>query len=213
MPKDGPITQLILSHYHSQVCHRARSQTQMELRANGFWIPGCSNLVAKLIHKCVQCRRLRRPLEEQLMAELPKEHIEASALFTICRVDCFGPFLIKRSCKEYKRYGLILTCFYSWAIHIEMLEDLSTDSFINALPCFISLRGAVYQLYCDQGRDFIGAKNELKEALRQCDFQIVEIVLVEKQCDQRPISKPRCMGAHHSSSTSSSTYLGVGLRE
>jgi hypothetical protein len=85
----------------------------MELRANGFWIVSGSKLVAKLIHKCVQCRKLRRPVEEQRMAELPKERVEASALFTYCGMDCFGPFVIKRCRKEYKRYGLIFTCFYS----------------------------------------------------------------------------------------------------
>ncbi len=180
LPKDSPFTQLILLHYHSQIWHQGRSQTQMELRANGFWILGCSKLVAKLINSCVQCRKVRRPVEEQRMAELPKERVEASTPFTYCGMDCFGPFIIKRNRKEYKRYGLIFTCLYSRAVHLEMLEDLSTDSFINALRCFISLRGAVCKLYCDQGRNFIGARNELKEALKQCDNQALQTFLAEK---------------------------------
>lgn len=183
VPNKSHITQLILSHYHSQVCHQGRSQTQMELRAHGFWILGCSTLVSKFIYKCVQCRKLRRPVEEQRMAELPKERVEESAPFTNCGMDCFGPFIIKRNRKEHKRYGLILTCFYSRAVHVEMLEDLSTDSFINALRCFISLRGAVRQLHCDQGRNFVGAKNELKGALKQCDQKALENFLAEKQCE------------------------------
>lgn len=73
LPKDSHITQLILLHYHSQICHQGKSQTQMELRANGFWIIGSNKLVAKLINSCVQCRRVRHPVEEQRMAELPKE--------------------------------------------------------------------------------------------------------------------------------------------
>lgn len=81
----------------------------------------------------MQCRRVRRPVEEQRMAELPKERVEASAPFTYCGMDCLGPFIVKRDCKGYKRYSLIFTCFYSQAVHLEMLEDLSTDSFINAL--------------------------------------------------------------------------------
>lgn len=136
LPKDSHITQLILLHFHSQICHQGRSQTQMELRANGFWIIGCSKLVAKLINSCVQCRKVRRPVEEQHMAELPKERVEASAPFTYCGIYCFRPFIEKRNCKEYKRYGLIFTCLYSRAVHLEMLEDLSTDSFINALRFF-----------------------------------------------------------------------------
>ncbi len=123
LPKASHITQLILSHYHLRVCHQGRSQTQMELRVNGFWIIGCHKLVAKLIHKCVQCGKLSRPVEEQCMAELPKERVEASAPFTHCSRDCFGPFVIKRNWKDHKRYGLILTCLYFRAVHLEMLED------------------------------------------------------------------------------------------
>lgn len=110
LPKESHITRLILSHYHATICHQGRSQTLAELRANGFWVLGGSKTVAKLIHKCVQCRKLRRPTEEQRMAELPKERTEASAPFSYSGMDCFGPFSIKRGRKEYKRYGLIFTC-------------------------------------------------------------------------------------------------------
>lgn len=147
-----------MSHFHAKTCHQGRSQTLMELRANGFWVIGGSKLVAKLIHTCVFCRKLRRPTERQQKAELPKERVAASAPFTYSCMDCFGPFIVKRARKEYKRYGLIFTCLYSRAVHIEMLEDFSTDSFINSLRCFISLRGAVQQLRCDRS-NFIGARN------------------------------------------------------
>lgn len=183
LPNDSYITKLIVSHYHAETCHQGRTQTQMELRSNGFWIIGGSKLVAKVIHTCVPCRKLRRPTENQQMAELPKERLEASAPFTYSGMDCFGPFIVKKARKEYKRYGLIFTCLYSRAVHIEMLEDLSTDSFINALRCFISLRGAVRQLHCDQGSNFIGARNEFKEALKQCDIKLLEIFLTERQCE------------------------------
>lgn len=154
----------------------------MELRTNGFWVIGGSKLVAKLIHTCVLCRKLQWPTESQQMAELPKERLEALAPFTYSGMDCFGPFVVKKARKEYKRYGLTFTCLYSRAVHFEMLEDLSTDSFINALRCFISLRGAVRQLHCDQGSNFVGARNEFKEALKQCDTKLLEIFLIERQC-------------------------------
>ncbi|XP_054653604.1 uncharacterized protein LOC129193043 isoform X1 [Dunckerocampus dactyliophorus] len=183
LPNNSHITKLIVSHYHAKTMHQGRGQTQMELRSNGFWVIGGSKLVAKCIHTCVLCRKLRRPTENQKMAELPKERVEASAPFTYSGMDCFGPFIVKKARKENKKYGLIFTCLYSRAVHIEMLDDLSTDSFINALRCFISIRGAVRQLYCDQGSNFVGAKNEFKEALKQCDSKLLEIFLTEKQCE------------------------------
>lgn len=183
LPRNSHVTNLVVSYYHSKICHQGRNQTQMELRANGFWVIGASKLVAKIIHNCVLCRKLRRPTELQKMADLPKERVEASAPFTYSGMDCFGPFLVKKARKEHKRYGLIFTCLYSRAVHLEMLEDLSTDAFINALRCFISLRGAVRQLHCDQGSNFVGARNEFRESLKQCDPKLLEVFLSEKQCE------------------------------
>lgn len=104
------------------------------------------------------------------MSVLPKERCEFSDHFSFCGMDCFGPFFVKQGRKECKRYGLLFTCLSSRAVHIEMLEELSTDAFIIALRCFISLRGAVSQLRCDQGKNFVGAANVFKEALKQCDM-------------------------------------------
>lgn len=73
--------------------------------------------------------------ESQQMAELPKERLEASAPFTYSGADCFGLFIVRKACKEYKRYGLIFTRLYSRAVRMEMLEGFSTDSFINTLRC------------------------------------------------------------------------------
>ena len=69
---------------------------------------------------------------------------------------------------------MILTCLSSRAVHIEMLEDLSTDTFI---------REAVHQLHCDHGTNFVGARNELREALKQCDITQLEVYLADKQCE------------------------------
>ncbi|XP_014881703.1 uncharacterized protein LOC106942873 [Poecilia latipinna] len=110
LPNNSHITKLIVSHYHAKTCHQGRGQTQMELRINGFWVIGGSKLVAKLIHDCVFCRKLRRPMEKQRMADLPKERVESSAPFTYSGMDCFGPFIVKKARKEYKRYGQIFTC-------------------------------------------------------------------------------------------------------
>lgn len=72
-------------------------------------------------------------MEEQKISDLPTERMEPSPPFTYCGMDAFGPFIIKQGRKEHKRYGLLFTCFYSHAIHVEMLDDLSTDAFINRL--------------------------------------------------------------------------------
>ncbi|XP_073732301.1 uncharacterized protein [Misgurnus anguillicaudatus] len=183
LPRDGVVTQLILAHHHEMVQHQGRGQTLNELRVNGYWIIGGSKAVAQYIRQCVPCRRARAPLEEQRMADLPIDRTNPSPPFTYCGMDCFGPFYTKQGRKVYKRYGLLFTCLCSRAVHIEMLEDMTTDTFINALRCFIAIRGAVRHIRSDQGSNFVGAKNELEKAMKDVSNERVAAYLATKQCD------------------------------
>ncbi|XP_049336637.1 uncharacterized protein LOC125802479 [Astyanax mexicanus] len=183
LPKDGEVTRLIVDYCHEKTQHQGRGQTLNELRANGYWVLSGSKVVANHIKQCVTCRRARRPTETQKMADLPADRVNPSPPFSFCGMDCFGPFYSKQGRKESKRYGLVFTCLSSRAVHIEMLEDLTTDAFINALRCFIAIRGAVRQIRSDQGTNFVGAKNELAKALKELDQDRLTGFLAEKQCD------------------------------
>lgn len=167
LPKGIHISNLLIQHYHQRVQHQGRGITMNELRSNGIWILGCNQAVSSYIYKCVKCRKLRRCTEEQRMADLPRERMEATPPFTYCGMDCFGPFYIKEGRKELKRYGLLFTCLCSRAVHIELLDNMTTDAFINALRTFIALRGNVRQLRSDQGTNFVGAKREFFEAVKE----------------------------------------------
>lgn len=160
LPKEGIVTQLILDHCHKKKQHQGRGQTLNALKANGFWIVGASKVVAKHIKSCVTCRKVRGSTEEQRMADLPADRVN----------PC-------------KRHGLLCTCLSSRASHLEMLEDLSTDSFINALRCFIAIRGAVRQIRSDQGTNFVGAKNEFEKGLSELDKDRIATYSAKTQCE------------------------------
>ena len=183
LPKDGTVTRLIIAHHHDKIQHQGRGQTLNGLRANGYWIVGGSKAVAHHIRQCVRCRRVRAPPEEQRMADLPSDRVEPTPTFTYCGMDCFGPFHTKQGRKEQKRYGLLFTCLCSRAVHIEMLEDMTTDAFINALRCFVAIRGSVRHIRSDQGTDFVGAKNEMAKALKELNKERVAAYLSDNQCD------------------------------
>ena len=114
-------------------------------------------------HTTVTCRRLRRPTEVQKMADLPADRVEVTPPFTNVGCDVFGPFPVKEGRKCMKRYGLLFTCMSSRAVHIEILDDLSTDCFLQSWRCFLSLRGNVKLLRCDNGTNFVGANNEISK--------------------------------------------------
>lgn len=183
LPRESIVTQLILDDCHKRTQHQGRGQTLNELRASGYWIIGASKMVAKHIKNCVTCRKVRGRIEDQRMADLPVDRVDPSPPFSYTGIDCFGPFYTKTGRKENKRYGLLFTCLSSRAIHIEMLEDLTTDAFLNALRSFIAIRGAVRQIRCDRGTNFVGAKNELQRSLKELDKDRIATYLARKQCD------------------------------
>ncbi|RUS72387.1 hypothetical protein EGW08_019847 [Elysia chlorotica] len=182
LPKDTHVAELLIKYHHERIQHQGRGITWNEVRSQGYWIVGGSRQVAKVIKNCVTCRKLRGSFQEQLMASLPQERVQPSSPFTYVGMDGFGPFTVKNGRKETKRYGLVFTCFSSRAIHIELLDDLTTDSFINSLRCFLAIRGPVTELHCDQGTNFVGASNEFASAMKQMNRTRVEQFLVERQC-------------------------------
>ena len=125
-------------------------------------------------HTYSDVRKYRRPTEEQKMGDLPQDRMEAAPPFTYSGIDCFGPIYVKEGRKELKRYGLLLTCLCSRAIHIEVIDDMTTDAFINALRAFIAIRRNVRQLRCDQGTNFVGARREFAGLVKGMDTEKVK---------------------------------------
>lgn len=57
----------------------------------------------------------------------------------------------------------VFVCLIVKAKHLEVVTDLSTEVFIEALKRFIARRGKPKNIYSDNGTNFIGANNEIKE--------------------------------------------------
>ena len=118
LPKRSHVTNLVVSHYHEVVKHQGRGITHNQVRSAGFWIIGGSSIISEYIAKCVVSHKLRGPVVEQKMADLPQDLVQSAPPFTYCAVDYFGPWYVKEGRREVKRYGVLYTCMASRAIHI-----------------------------------------------------------------------------------------------
>ncbi|GBN23463.1 hypothetical protein AVEN_224300-1 [Araneus ventricosus] len=61
-----------------------------------------------------------------------------------------------------KCYFCIFVCFTTKAVYIEIVGDLTSEAFIEALKRFIGRRGKPAEIYSDCGTNFIAADKELK---------------------------------------------------
>ncbi|XP_068716940.1 uncharacterized protein [Montipora capricornis] len=184
MPKTSHVTVLLIRQFHhGKQHHQGYGMTHNAIRQAGYYIINGRSMISHIIAKCVTCRKLRGRTQDQKMSDLPPERLTPSPPFTYTGMDVFGPFYIKEGRKELKRWGLIFTCLASRAIHLETLNTMTTDSFLNSLRRFISRRGKVRQLRSDQGSNFVGAKNELSNALKELDQTPVREYLTAQDCD------------------------------
>ena len=176
LPSEGRVTELLIQDIHEKVGHEGRQHVLAELRRK-FWVIRANAAVRRCLLQCISCRRRMRPVETQKMADLPSDRVrQAEHPWQSTGVDLFGPFYTRRGRAQTKRYGVIFTCLAMRAVHIEVAESLSTDSFICALRRFIARRGShVRIIRSDNGTNFVGADRELKrevDMLMESDSKI-----------------------------------------
>ncbi|XP_056006721.1 uncharacterized protein LOC130050536 [Ostrea edulis] len=166
-PGKHHVASILVKHFHERVQHQGRHFTEGAVRKVGFWITGGKRLISSLIFHCVTCRRLRAKFSEQKMAYLPCDRLSPSPPFTYVGVDVFGPWnVITRRTRggsaNSKRWAVLVTCMYCRAVHIDLIEEMSTSSFINSLRRFYTIRGEVKEFRSDRGTNFVGSTDALQ---------------------------------------------------
>ena len=89
-----------------------------------------------------------------------------------------------------KRDDIIFTCMTVQAVHLELTNNLSTDSFTMALRQFKSCRWCVQVIWSDNGTNFVVAASELRDAFKTIDRSKVNRYCCEQEIDFQWILNP-----------------------
>lgn len=63
--------------------------------------------------------------------------------------------------EDWLTQNVMFSCLSSKAVHIDVVEELSSSSFINALTRFVVIRGRVQEFRSDRGMNFLGTTESL----------------------------------------------------
>ncbi|XP_055589397.1 uncharacterized protein LOC129741675 [Uranotaenia lowii] len=167
IPGNHQFSNLLAEIYHIRLLH-AGPQLMLSSMRLKFWPLSGRDLCRRITHQCLTCFRMKPKLQQQFMGQLPSPRIQASRAFTHTGVDYFGPVYIRQGYRKapIKAYVAVFVCFSTKAVHLELVSDLSTAKFVQALRRFIGRRGKCATLYSDNGTNFVGARNQLKELLK-----------------------------------------------
>lgn len=167
LPRKHRITRLLIQKAHVDCLHGGPKLTESIFKQH-FWITNSQRTISAVLHKCVDCFKVNPQTMQQQMAHLPAVRVTmADKPFTNTAVDYTGAILVKfsngRGAKSQKAYISIFVCMATKAIHIEAVGDMTAAAFIAAFRRLVARRGAIKNLYSDNGTNFVKANKTLQE--------------------------------------------------
>ncbi|XP_055923722.1 uncharacterized protein LOC129954081 [Eupeodes corollae] len=164
LPNNHPFTKALIRDIHIKY-HHVGEQGLLSIVREQYWPVHVKPLIRRVIRRCILCARARPRFEHPQMGNLPEYRVMPSRPFTTVGTDFCGPFMVhsrRRGTAAVKVYVAVFVCLVSKAVHLELVGDLTTSSFLGALRRFISRRGLCRTIYSDNATNYIGARNELR---------------------------------------------------
>ena len=114
LPRNHPLTPLIVNDAHRRVLHNGVCETLTEVRRK-FWIVKGRSLVRGIIHRCVTCRRFEgSPFPTPPPPPIPASRVQDDPAFSYTGVDFAGPLLIRTDWQGLNLFVYLL-CYKSCA--------------------------------------------------------------------------------------------------
>ena len=139
--RKDPLAHLLCRHVH-QINMHVGPTGLMGLLSLEYHILGAKHLVKEVSKECVVCQKSYARTTDHLMGQLPPVRATPAPPFTSTGADFAGPFTLRKGHTRkpvwVKGYICIFVCLTTKAVHIELVMDLSTESFIRALKRFVS---------------------------------------------------------------------------
>ena len=196
LPKNHPFSWLIMNYYHTIKLHHYGGQSELLGQLNQkFWLINGITQSKKFVNDCKTCRKREQRRIQPLMGDLPDDRVEcteSAPIWTHTGVDLAGPYEVKmgRFKSPVKRYLCIFTCMNLRCCRLEILEDRSTDAFLQALTRFLSRNNRPIKIHMDQGTNFIRADVEVREMLANYDHNKIMCEFPDIEFDFIPVHSP-----------------------
>ncbi|XP_063420614.1 uncharacterized protein LOC134705828 [Mytilus trossulus] len=172
LPAKDRLTHLIVLEAHENTLHSGINITLAYIQQT-FWIPKLRQCVKSILMKCVTCRKvIGKSYPAPEIPPLPKERVQDATPFSITGVDFTGALTTRnRHNEESKVYICLFTCAVTRAVHLELVYDLSEESFLLCFRRFVSRRSVPKIMMSDNALTFKAASNEIS---RLCNSRKVK---------------------------------------
>ena len=173
LPSQHWLTNLIILATHATQLHGGVSQTVTALRQS-YWIMSMRRRVRSVLRTCVTCKKTcGKPYSVPDPPPLPKARTQLAPSFNTIGVDFTGALYVRNRSEEEKAYICLFTCANTRAIHLEVVNDLTEDSFLQGFRRFVSCRSLPVTMISDNASTYLAAANEIEQLVNSATVQDV----------------------------------------
>ena len=171
LPKNHYLTQLIIWDCHCRVLHNGTKETLQELRSR-FWVNQGRQLVKRILRNCKLCKRIQGlSYGSPKSGQLPEFRVREEHAFSAVGIDFAGPLYVRTLDATKKVYLALFTCGTTRAVHLELVPDLTAETFMLCFRRFVSRRGIPYTIATDNAKTFKTFSKTLIKLLKSSDMK------------------------------------------
>lgn len=182
LPKRHPFTKALIINMHLKHYHLG-AHSLLSIIRQRYWPLDGKATVSSTLHHCVFCKRRAARTFAPFMADLPFDRVDSGSAgaFMVIGLDYGGPFTVtfglrgRASCKVYL---VVVVCFHTKAVHLEVVTDLTSRGFLRVFKMFQAARGKPNTIFSDNATTFLGAKRiiceEFKRAVTAANDEVRE---------------------------------------
>lgn len=174
LPSNHRMTRLIFENYHQGFLYYGPQLLLTGIREK-YWPLSGRVMARSVVRRCITCIKAKPRFEYPMMGELPRDRVQEALPFISTGVDFAGPIMVKSGIRwvvAKKMWIAVFICFTARAIHLELVEDLTSAAFVATLRCFIARRGKSAKIYSDNATNFTGARKELANLVSKAGAQM-----------------------------------------
>ena len=155
LPSPRLFTTLVMVDARLETHHGLVVQTMAKVREK-YWIERLRSQVKSLIHRRARCKIYHaKPYTDTPTTSLPTFRTTISRALENVVVHFSLPLLYKNSKHDCRKaYVALFSCATSRAVHLDLLEDMTTEEFQRTMKEFMARKGIPSLLVSDNAKTF-----------------------------------------------------------
>ncbi|KAH7705747.1 Pao retrotransposon peptidase family protein [Aphelenchoides avenae] len=167
LPRQARATALLIHFHHDPARHLGTNAILASMRRRFWFTSGRRTVQVAIKLLCKECAIWNaKPLKIPEWSVLPPARVNQCKPFSHIGLDNFGSYTVRDVLEgkagHRKVWVLIVSCLTTRAVWMDVVPDMSAESFINSFKRHMASNGTPFSVICDNATNFVAGGEALK---------------------------------------------------